>query len=168
MQIPGEKCCTILASAFSKHVKIKLDSGEKMYNVICASLPPLTTDNWYAKHTFLYSATGTNQGGYNRAVKRFHSRKLSKHTMMCNTIISHCNINVWCGNLSFWQGKMQVILQQQQWSVKQMMMWQVCRCAPLDHIDSHFLLLTEQYPADTGVISQGDDEFDVTGVKRCP
>ena len=37
MQLAGEKCCTILASAFSKDVQIKLDSGENTLPIYAMS-----------------------------------------------------------------------------------------------------------------------------------
>lgn len=94
MQIPGEKCCTILASAFSKRVKIKLDSGEKIYNVICPSLPFLITD--MLNTPFPTVLQEQIKEGIIEQSRDFtpESMQLSKHAMMRNTIISHCNINV--------------------------------------------------------------------------
>ena len=48
MQLAGEKCCTILASAFSKDVQIKLDSGENtlpIYAMSDLSATPVVNDN---------------------------------------------------------------------------------------------------------------------------
>ena len=47
MQLAGEKCCTILASAFSKDVQIKLDSGENTLPIMqyLTSLLLLVNDN---------------------------------------------------------------------------------------------------------------------------